>query len=117
MIEFWATWCGGCRVEIPWLVELQQTYRDSNFAVLGVSLDDDGWKSVKPYIEEKKINYRIMIGDEMTAQVYGGVDSLPTTFMLDRSGRIASVHIGLVSKSDYKSEIETLLATDAKAGD
>ena len=118
LLNFWATWCGPCKVEIPWFIEFQQSYKDRGLVVLGVSFDDDGWKSVKPYIEEKKINYRIAIGDELTAQKYGGVESLPTTFMLDQDGRIASTHIGLVSKSDYKSEIETLLAAlGDKAGD
>ena len=119
LLNFWATWCGPCKVEIPWFIEFQQTYKDRDFVVLGVSFDDDGWKSVKPYIEEKKINYRVMIGDELIAQHYGGVESLPTTFVVDKAGRIASIHIGLVSKSEYKNEIETLLAAPAevKAGD
>jgi len=119
LLNFWATWCGPCKVEIPWFIEFQQTYKDRDFVVLGVSFDDDGWKSVKPYIEEKKINYRIMIGDELTAQRYGGLESLPTTYMVDKAGRVASIHIGLISKGDYKNEIETLLAASAepKAGD
>jgi peroxiredoxin len=114
LLNFWATWCGPCKVEIPWFIEFQQTYKDRDFVVLGVSFDDDGWKSVRPYMEQKKINYRVMIGDDLTAQHFGGVESLPTTFLVDRSGRIASVHIGLVSKSDYKNEIETLLAAPAE---
>ncbi len=119
LLNFWATWCGPCKVEIPWFIEFQQTYKDRDFVVLGVSFDDDGWKSVKPYIEEKKINYRIMIGDDLTAQHYGGVESLPTTFVVDKAGRIASIHVGLISKSEYKNEIETLLAAPAepKSGD
>jgi len=111
LLNFWATWCGPCQIEIPWFIDFQQQYKDSNFAILGVSLDDDGWKSVKPYVEKKKINYRVMIGTEELSQLYGGVDSLPTTFIIDREGRIASKHEGLISKSDYLSEIVDLLKT------
>lgn len=109
LLNFWATWCGPCQIEIPWFMDFQQTYKDKKFAVLGVSLDDDGWTSVKPYVERRKINYRIVIGTEEVSQLYGGVDSLPTTFLIDRGGRIAAVHTGLVSKSDYQDEILQLL--------
>jgi thiol-disulfide isomerase/thioredoxin len=69
LLNFWATWCGGCRVEIPWLIEFQQTYGDRGFVVLGVSLDAEGWKAVKPFIEEKKINYRVMTAPTMLPPV------------------------------------------------
>src|SRR5438874_1720884 len=81
---------GPCEVEIPWFIEFEQKYKDRDFAVLGVSFDDDGWKSVRPYIAAHKINYRIMIGTEKMSQLYGGVDSLPTSFIVDRQGRIAA---------------------------
>ena len=110
LLNFWATWCGPCKIEIPWFIEFEQKYKDKGFAVLGVSMDEDGWKDVKPYVELKKINYRVVIGDDQTANLYGGVDSLPTTFILDRDGKIAAVHVGLVSKSDYASDIEQVLA-------
>jgi peroxiredoxin len=111
LLNFWATWCGPCKIEIPWFMDFEQAYKDKNFAVLGVSLDEDGWDAVKPYIQQKKINYRVMIGTEQIAQLYGEVDSLPTTFMIDREGRVAAVHIGLVSKSDYLHDILDLLGT------
>jgi len=109
MVNFWATWCGPCQIEIPWFIDFQQQYKDSNFAVLGISMDDDGWTSVKPYVEKKKINYRMMIGTEELSQLYGGVDSLPTTFIIDREGRVASKHEGLIGKNEYLSEIVQLL--------
>src|SRR3984885_10647234 len=95
LLNFWATWCGPCKVEIPWFIDFQQSYKDRDFVVLGVSLDDDGWESVKPYVEQKKINYRVVIGTEEVSQLYGGVDALPTTYMIDRAGRIAAIHQGL----------------------
>jgi peroxiredoxin len=115
LLNFWATWCGPCEVEIPWFIEFEQKYKDRDFAVLGVSFDDDGWKSVRPYIASHKINYRVMIGTEKMSQLYGGVDSLPTTFIVDRQGRIAAQHVGLVDKSDYQNEILKLLDDQTRA--
>jgi cytochrome c biogenesis protein CcmG/thiol:disulfide interchange protein DsbE len=109
LVNFWATWCGPCEAEIPWFIEFEKKYKDQGFAVLGVSMDDDGWKSVRPYVASHKINYRVMIGSEVVSQQFGEIDSLPTSFMLDREGRIASNHVGLVDKVDYQNEIVKLL--------
>jgi cytochrome c biogenesis protein CcmG/thiol:disulfide interchange protein DsbE len=109
LVNFWATWCGPCEAEIPWFIEFEKKYKDQGFAVLGVSMDDDGWKSVRPYVASHKINYRIMIGSEVVSQQFGEIESLPTSFVLDREGRIASNHIGLVDKVDYQNEIVKLL--------
>ncbi len=109
LLNFWATWCGPCKIEIPWFIEFEQKYKDRGFAVLGVSMDDDGWQVVKPYLEEKKINYRVAVGNDSVGSLYGGVDSLPTTFIIDRDGRVASTHIGLVAKNDYQNEIQQLI--------
>ena len=109
LINFWATWCGPCEAEIPWFIEFEKKYKDQGFAVLGVSMDDDGWKSVRPYIASHKINYRIMIGSEVVSQQFGEIEALPTSFVLDREGRIASNHVGLVDKVDYQNEITKLL--------
>ncbi|MEZ5403470.1 MAG: TlpA disulfide reductase family protein [Bryobacteraceae bacterium] len=115
LLNFWATWCGPCKLEIPWFMEFEQKYKDKGFAVLGVSLDEDGWDVVKPYIDRTKINYRILLGDDITAQLYGGVDSLPTSFVLDKNGKIAAVHVGLVSKSSYQKDLDALLGTATKS--
>ena len=109
LLDFWATWCGPCKIEIPWFVDFEQKYKDRGFAVLGVAMDEEGWSVVKPYLTESKINYRVVMGNDSIASLYGGVDSLPTTFILDKDGRIASTHVGLVSKSDYENEIVHLL--------
>ena len=114
LLNFWATWCGPCEVEIPWFIEFERKYKDRDFAVLGVSFDDDGWISVRPYMTTHKINYRVMIGSDKLSQLYGGVDALPTSFIIDRSGRIAATHVGLVDKRDYQDEILKLLE-DPKA--
>ncbi|MBS1826983.1 MAG: TlpA family protein disulfide reductase [Acidobacteria bacterium] len=109
LLNFWATWCGPCKIEIPWFIDFEQRYKDRGFAVLGVSMDEDGWETVKPYLEAKKVNYRVVIGTDEVADLYGGVSSLPTSFVIDRQGKIASTHVGLVSKSVYQDDIEQLL--------
>ena len=115
LVNFWATWCGPCKYEMPWFVEFEQKYKDRDFAVLGVSMDDDGWKSVRPYITSHKINYRVVIGSEVVSQQFGDIDSLPTSFILDRQGRIAATHVGLVDKRDYQNEILKLLDDPKRA--
>lgn len=109
LLNFWATWCGPCKIEIPWFIEFEQNHRDKGFAVLGVAMDEEGWSVVKPYVTQHKVNYRMVIGDDMTAQMYGGVESLPTSFLIDREGRTAAVHVGLVSKKVYQDDIVQLL--------
>jgi cytochrome c biogenesis protein CcmG/thiol:disulfide interchange protein DsbE len=109
VLDFWATWCGPCRIEIPWFTEFERRDKDRGFAVLGVSMDDDGWTAVKPFLKELNVNYRVMIGDDKTADQYGGVDALPTTFLIDRDGRIASAHIGLTGRREFEDAIEQLL--------
>lgn len=113
LLNFWATWCGPCKIEIPWFIDFEQKFKDRGFAVLGVSMDEDGWEAVKPYIEKQKVNYRVVVASDEVADLYGGVSSLPTSFVLDRQGKIADVHVGLVSKSVYQNEIEQLLDNKA----
>lgn len=109
LLNFWATWCGPCKVEIPWFIEFNQSYKGRGFSVLGVSLDDDGWKAVKPYLAEKKIDYTVVVGNDAVSKSYGDVESLPTTFIIDREGKIAFAHMGLVGKDTYEREIRSLL--------
>jgi peroxiredoxin len=114
LLNFWATWCGPCKIEIPWFMEFERKHKERGFAVIGVSMDDDGWNSVKPFASELGINYRILLGDESIAQTYGGVESLPTSFLIDREGRIAAVHVGLVSKSTYEQDLQALLGGQSR---
>lgn len=109
LLNFWATWCVPCKAEIPWFQEFDTSLKDKGFAVLGVSLDEEGWDVVKPYVAEKKVTYRMVIGSEEVSTLYGGIDSLPTTFIIDKDGKIAAIHTGLVSKATYQKEIEDLL--------
>ncbi len=109
LLNFWATWCGPCKIEMPWFVEFQRQYKDQGFSVVAVSLDSEGWEVVKPFAEEYKLNFPVVVGDDELADKFGGVAALPTTFIIDKEGRITASHTGLVSKSDYEDEIKNLL--------
>jgi thiol-disulfide isomerase/thioredoxin len=109
LLNFWATWCGPCKLEIPWFEEFQTTYKGQPFTVVGVAMDDEGWKVVKPYIATAKMNYPVVVGNDKLADSYGGVDAMPTTLLIDKDGRIAVTHTGLISKEDYRTEILTLM--------
>jgi peroxiredoxin len=108
LLNFWATWCGGCQTEIPWFIDFQRKYKDAGLNVIGVSMDDDGWKSVTPYVQEKNINYAMVMGTPAIAKQYA-VEAMPVTLLIDREGKIATIHVGLVTKAEYQTEIETLL--------
>ncbi|MGB6947167.1 MAG: TlpA disulfide reductase family protein [Bryobacteraceae bacterium] len=110
LLDFWATWCGPCKIEIPWFMDFERQFKDQGFAVVGVSMDEDGWKAIKPYAQNMKMNYRILLGDDDVSTAYGGLDSLPTTLLIDRQGRIASVHVGVsMGKEEFKNAIVQLL--------
>jgi cytochrome c biogenesis protein CcmG/thiol:disulfide interchange protein DsbE len=110
LLDFWATWCGPCKIEIPWFMDFERQFKDQGFAVVGVSMDEDGWKAIKPYAHNMKMNYRILLGDDDVSTAYGGLDSLPTTLLIDRQGRIASVHVGVsMGKEEFKNAIVQLL--------
>jgi peroxiredoxin len=111
LVNFWATWCGPCQEEIPWFKDFQRDYKDRNFTVLGLSVDEDGWKAIKPYLAKNNLNYPVVLADDRVQMLYGNVENLPTSFVLDQQGRVASHHIGLVSKKTYREEILGLLET------
>jgi len=108
VLDFWATWCHGCKEEIPWFAEFQRKYGDEGLRVIGVSLDDEGWKVVKPFIKTASVPYRIVLGNGATAKAYG-IGSMPDTFLIDRKGRIAAINVGMVDRSGLEKNIQTLL--------
>src|SRR5689334_21209745 len=105
VLDFWATWCHGCKQEIPWFVEFHQKYASKGLAVVGVSLDDDGWKVVKPFIETARVPYRIVLGNEATGKLYG-ISNMPDTFLIDRQGRLAASYNGMVDKDNIEKNIQ-----------
>ena len=113
LLDFFATWCGPCKIEIPWFMDMQRKNKDKGFEVLGVAMDDEGWEAVKPFLADLGVNYRVVMGNDNIAETYGGVDALPTTFLIDRSGKIAAVHVGLASKKDFEDGVQELLQSPA----
>lgn len=112
LVNFWATWCEGCQVEIPWFIEFAKKYEDKGLVVIGVSLDDDGWRSVKPWAKEKQVNYPIVIGTQELGKKYG-LDGMPLTALVGRDGKIADSHAGIVDKEATEGKIRALLAEEA----
>lgn len=109
LLDFWATWCGPCKVEEPWLKEFERTYKDRGFAVLAVSMDEEGWDAVRPYIAKHQLNYRVLMASADIDTLYPGMEAWPFTYLIDRQGRIAWQHMGVASKPEMRATIEKLL--------
>jgi peroxiredoxin len=109
LLNFWATWCGPCKTEIPWFIDFEKKYQTRGFTVLGVSMDEDGWKAINPYVAEHGINYPVVLANEEVNQLYGGIEALPTTLVIGRDGKIAYIHEGLIDREEYEKEIRKLL--------
>jgi len=90
-------------------MEFQNKYGKHGLTAIGVSMDDNGWKSVKPFLEEHKLNYPVVIANEDLANRYGGLPSLPMTLLIDRNGKIAESHAGMVDKDAFENKIKALL--------
>jgi thiol-disulfide isomerase/thioredoxin len=112
LLDFWATWCGPCRVEIPGFVQLQNRYRDQGLVVIGVSIDD-GPEPVREFYKEYKMNYAVAMGSEKLGALYGGILGLPTTFLIGRDGRIYAKHVGATDLSVFEEEIKQLVAVES----
>jgi len=118
LVNFWATWCAPCKIETPWLVELRSQYAAQGFEILGVSTESDGvgkddpaaWEKDKAAIaksaQQMHMQYPVLIDGDSISEQYGGLDSLPTSFFLDRDGTVVAVQVGLTSKSDIEANIK-----------
>jgi thiol-disulfide isomerase/thioredoxin len=118
LLDFWATECGGCVLEIPYFIELEQAYKDKEFTAVGVSMDivyedlkspEEAWSKVKPFVAAHKLNYPILMGDESVSREYN-LQAYPMTCLLDKNGKIAATYVGVVSKADVETNIKALLA-------
>jgi cytochrome c biogenesis protein CcmG/thiol:disulfide interchange protein DsbE len=116
IVDFWATWCGPCREEIPHLNELYSELKSKGLEIVGISMDTDGTDGVKDFAREFRIQYPIVMGDEKVAESFGGIIGLPTTFIIDRDGKIAKKYIGLPPADDMTKIVRDLVAGVAGSG-
>ncbi len=110
LLNFWATYCGPCKVEMPWFVELQKEYGPQGFQIIGVAMDDASTEEIAKFAKDMGINYPILLGKESVGQSYGGVGVLPTTFFLDRDGKVIAREFGLQSRSVFVDHIKKALS-------
>jgi thiol-disulfide isomerase/thioredoxin len=108
LLNFWATWCGPCRAEIPELVALQNRYKD-RLQIVGLVVDDDDEKEIRKVIESEGINYPVALADTETRFAYGGIAALPTVFVINAEGRVMQKHVGLFNPALYEAEVRALL--------
>ena len=109
VLDFWATWCPPCKAEIPGFVELQKNYSDKGLVIVGVSLDEQGPAVVKPFMKQFGMNYPVVMGDDKIIEDFGGIQAIPTTFVIDRSGKITAKHVGFAPVETFEQEIAPLL--------
>ena len=107
LLNCWATWCRPCEIEIPWFMDFERAYGAKGLSVIGVSVDS-GWDVLTPFVQRKGINYKVVLANEQFSKLYG-VSAVPMTFLIDRAGRIAITHTGLVSRDVYERDITRLL--------
>src|SRR5438046_7019215 len=98
LLNFWATWCEPCKVEMPWFVDLQKKYGPQGFQVVGVAMDDAAPKEIAEFAQKMSVNYPIVIGKEEVGTQYGGVQYLPSTFYISRDGKVLDRVLGLVRR-------------------
>jgi peroxiredoxin len=115
LLNFWATWCEPCKVEMPWFVDLQKKYAGQGLQVLGVAMDDASPSDISSFAEKMGVNYPVLIGKEEVGAQYGGIEYLPSTFYISRDGKILDHVFGLVSKSEIETEIQKALGQQVAA--
>lgn len=125
IVDFWATWCAPCKVEIPWLEQFHTQYASQGLEILGVSEDDLDLEDKTKLLQEKKdiadkaaqmkINYPVLIDDASVSTPYGGIDGLPTTFFIDRSGKVVASTVGLVPRNEIEADIKKALGTGGQS--
>jgi cytochrome c biogenesis protein CcmG/thiol:disulfide interchange protein DsbE len=118
LVNFWATWCGPCKIEIPWMIEFQKKYSSRGFTILGVSMDEEGKKAIDPFLEKERfdvdgqkevMNYPILLGNDSVADKFGSIVGLPTSMLFTRDGKKIKTIVGLVNHDDIAKSIEGLL--------
>lgn len=123
LINFWATWCGPCKIETPWLVELQNEYAAKGFEIVGISTEGDdlqpgdkeGWArdkaAIARFVKEEHMQYPVLINGDSLAGTYGGLDAMPTSVYVNPDGKVVAVQLGITSKDDMEANIKKTLGS------
>ena len=118
LVNFWATWCAPCKIEIPWMIEFQKKYSSRGFTILGASMDEEGKKAVNPFLAKERfdvdgqkeaMNYPILLANDAVTEKFGGIMGLPTSMLFTRDGKKIKTIVGLVNHDDIAKAIESLL--------
>jgi peroxiredoxin len=110
LLNFWATWCPPCKIEMPWFVELQKQYAKDGLVVIGVAMDDTEPQKISEFAHEMGLNYPVLLGTDQVSDDYGNVQYLPTTFYIDRDGKIVSKAAGLFDRKQVEDDVKKALA-------
>jgi thiol-disulfide isomerase/thioredoxin len=113
VLDFWATWCPPCKTEIPGYVKLQKKYADDGLVIVGVSVDTEGPAPVKKFMKDYGINYPIVMGDDDIVAAFAPIEGYPTTFIIDRDGKIRNKKLGREATESYEKEILAVLKPSA----
>jgi thiol-disulfide isomerase/thioredoxin len=111
LLNFWATWCGPCKIEMPWFVDLQKQYGSQGLQIVGVAMDDASKEDIAAFAKDMGVNYPILIGKESVGDQYGGVPALPESFFISRDGRIVDKIVGLIGKAEIEDAVKKALET------
>jgi len=111
LLNFWATWCGPCKIEMPWFVDFQKQYGSQGLQIVGVAMDDASKADIAKFAKDMGVNYPILIGKESVGDQYGGVPALPESFVISRDGKIMDKIIGLRGKAEIEDSIKKALST------
>lgn len=112
LVNFWATWCGPCKIETPWLVELQNQYGSQGLQVVGVAMDDSGKEDIAKFAKDMGVNYPVLLGKEAVGDAYGGVPALPESFFVGRDGKIVDRIIGLKGRGEIEDSVKKALKSE-----
>jgi cytochrome c biogenesis protein CcmG/thiol:disulfide interchange protein DsbE len=123
LINFWATWCGPCKIETPWLVELQNEFASQGFEIIGISTEGEDLKSddkegftrqktaIARFVKQEHMQYPVLVNGDSLATAYGGLDAMPTSVYVDRNGKVVTVQLGISSKEDMAANIRKTIAS------
>jgi peroxiredoxin len=114
LLNFWATWCQPCKIEMPWFVELQNQYGKDGLVVLGVAMDDSEAPKIAQFAQEMGVNYPVLLGTDQVSDDFGNVQYLPTTFYIDRNGAIVEKVAGLLSRKEIEDDVRKALSSNSR---